>query len=316
MNAVLLRDGNLQVERDHPFNLLDGEIEIQVLRAGICETDLQLVQGYMGFNGVLGHEFVGVAQSGPFKGQRVAGEINCACGKCSYCSRGLQNHCLHRSVVGILKHDGAFAEKVSIPQQNLHLIPNNVTDDQAIFVEPLAAAFQIPAQIDLDNFGRVIVLGDGRLGNLCAQVIAQYKVSLLVIGKHEEKLKRLSNVGIETALLGEVIETQAADLVVDCTGSRTGLETALQLIRPRGTIVLKSTFAGSDGPNLAELVIHEINVIGSRCGPFDKAIEALSTQSVNVNSLVTGRFDITDAIKAFEKAKQKDQLKIILDIAG
>ena len=314
MKAVVLRDGELKFENNYHPILSSSEVEVQVLQAGVCETDLQLVQGYMGFSGVLGHEFVGIAQTGKFSGQRVVGEINCACNNCSYCSKGLQNHCPHRTVVGIFNHDGAFAERVSIPETNLHVIPDNITDDQAVFVEPLAAAFQIPTQVDLSCFGKIVLLGDGRLGNLCAQVISLHNSSLTVVGKHEEKLSRLKSLEIETTLLGDFNEKQTADLVVDCTGSRSGIEAALQIAMPRGTIILKSTFAGQDGPNLAEIVIHEINLIGSRCGPFETAIQALEDKSIDVDSLITSRFPIDQAIHAFETAKRKDQLKVLLEM--
>lgn len=314
MKAVVLKDGELKFEKDYQPKISSSEVEVKVLQAGVCETDLQLVQGYMGFSGVLGHEFVGVAQSGKFAGQRVAGEINCACYNCSYCSKGLQNHCPHRTVIGILNHDGAFAERLSIPETNLHEIPDSVTDDQAVFVEPLAAAFQIPTQVELSQFDKIVLLGDGRLGNLCAQVISLHNSSLTVVGKHEEKLSRLNSLGIETTLLGDFDEKQTADLVIDCTGSRSGMETALQIAKPRGTIVLKSTFAGQDGPNLAEIVIHEINLVGSRCGPFETAIQALEEKSIEVDSLITSRFPIDKAVQAFETAKRKDQLKVLLEI--
>ncbi|MDB4731526.1 alcohol dehydrogenase catalytic domain-containing protein [bacterium] len=314
MKAVVLGDGELKFENNYQPKLSSSEVEVKVLQAGVCETDLQLVRGYMGFSGVLGHEFVGIAQTRKFAGQRVVGEINCACNDCSYCSKGLQNHCPQRTVIGILNHDGAFAESVSVPEKNLHGIPDNVTNDQAVFVEPLAAAFQIPAQIDLSSFNKIVLLGDGRLGNLCAQVISIDNTSLTVVGKHPEKLSRLQSLGIETALLSEFDEKQSADLVVDCTGSRNGMEAAIQIVKPRGTIVLKSTFAGQNGPNLAEIVIHEINLIGSRCGPFETAIQALAQKSIEVDSLITSRFSIDEAVAAFETAKQKDQLKVLLEI--
>lgn len=319
MRAVKFDAGKLTYEAEYEPDIEDFKkknyIEVKVCKAGICETDLQLIQGYMGFNGVLGHEFVGIAQSGRYAGKRVAGEINCACGRCEYCQAGLGNHCPHRTVLGILNHDGAFADRLWLPEENLHLIPDHVTDEQAVFVEPLAAAFQIPAQIDLSCFKNAIVLGDGRLGNLCAQVLQPIVSKLLVVGKHTEKLSLLDQLGIETKLLHTVeSDAMVADLVVDCTGSPSGLQTALKLVKPRGTIVLKSTFAGENGPNLAEVVIHEVNIVGSRCGPFDQAIQSLADGKVSVQPLVTSRFVLEEAVVAFEAAQQKDQLKVLLDI--
>ncbi len=314
MKATLLRGSQLQFETNYQQQPIESAVEVEVLQAGICETDLQLIKGYMGFEGVLGHEFVGIAKSGKHQGQRVAGEINCECGDCEFCSRDLQNHCPNRTVIGILNHDGAFAESVWVPEENLHPIPDSVNNDQAVFVEPLAAAFQIPDQLDISEFQNVVVLGDGRLGNLCSQVLQGYKKSPLVIGKHPEKLQRLTKLGIDTELLSEVSESRFADLVVDCTGSPSGLTTAYQLIKPRGTIVLKSTYAGEHSPNLAPIVIDEINLIGSRCGPLPVAIEALAANEVDVESLITSRYAIEDSIEAFQVAQQKDQLKVILEI--
>lgn len=291
-----------------------GEVLVRVVRAGICETDLQLIRGYMGFHGVLGHEFVGVAEGGRFAGQRVAGEINCPCRGCELCQRGLGNHCPQRTVVGILNHDGVFAEQVCLPEENLHPVPDRVSDDEAVFVEPLAAAYQIEEQLDLSRFPRAIVLGDGRLGNLCAQVLRRQVQEVLVVGKHREKLDRLAALGIGTTLLNEAAGNRSADLVVDCTGSETGLQTALQLVRPRGTIVLKTTTAAPHGPNLAGVVIDEVTVVGSRCGPFPRAIAALAAGEVQVQPLITGRFPLRAIEAALAAATAPGGLKVLLDV--
>ncbi len=314
MRAIVFNDTELSYQPHYTPKPIASAVEVEVLQAGICDTDLQLIRGYMGFSGVLGHEFVGIAKSGRFEGQRVVGEINCACLNCDSCVHGFTNHCPHRTVVGILNHDGAFAESVWIPEKNLHAIPESISNDEAVFVEPLAAAFQIPSQLDLSQLENIVVLGDGRLGNLCAQVIARSCEQLLVVGKHSEKLKRLSSHGIATSLLSEVNTGRTADLVVDCTGSPSGLSTAFQIIKPRGTIVLKSTFADQEIPNLAPIVIEELNIVGSRCGPFKTAIESLTLKEIDVTSLITSRFSIESAIDAFEAAQQKDQLKVILEI--
>jgi threonine dehydrogenase-like Zn-dependent dehydrogenase len=313
MLAVVLNAGGPRVVVDYPRPTpRAGEVLVRVLKAGICETDLQLIRGYMGFRGVLGHEFVGVAEGGRFAGRRVAGEINCPCGDCELCRQGLSNHCPRRSVVGILNRDGVFAERIAIPEANLHPIPDAVTDEQAVFVEPLAAAFQIPAQLDLSRFPRVVVLGDGRLGNLCAQVLRSHARDLLVVGKHAEKLARLSELGITTQLLAESQPGRTADLVVDCTGSESGLATALQLVRPRGTIVLKTTTAAPHGPNPAGVVIDEVTLIGSRCGPFPRAIQSLANGEIEVDSLITGEFALFDFDLALEAATSPGGLKVLL----
>lgn len=272
MQAVCLGDDGVQFRLDYPDPTpAAGEVPVRVLLAGICETDLQLIRGYMGFRGVLGHEFVGVAEAGRFAGQRVAGEINCACGRCNLCLSGLGNHCPHRSVVGILRHDGVFAERVCLPEANLHPIPDHVSNVAAVFVEPLAAAFQIPAQLDLSSVKRAIVLGDGRLGNLCGQVLNSRVSDLLVVGKHPPKLQRLTSLGIKTAT------------------------------------------AAPQGPNLAAVVIDEINLIGSRCGPFATAVDALAKGDVVVESLMTGRFPLRQFDAAIVAATNGDGLKVLLD---
>ncbi len=317
MQACVLAPDGLRF--DDEYSLADpepGEMPVRVLTAGICETDLQLLKGYMGFQGVLGHEFVGIAEEGSFAGQRVVGEINCACGNCEWCQAGIAAHCPHRSVIGILNHDGVFAERVNVPQQNLHLVPDGVSDDEAVFVEPLAAAFQIPAQLDLDTFDNVIVLGDGRLGNLCAQVISRAGCQVTVIGKHPEKLAILDELGLMTAELSDVVLERTADLVVDCTGSPTGLTTACQLIKPRGTIVLKTTVVGDSGPALAPLVIDEVTVVGSRCGPFDVALAALASGDIHVAPLISARYPLSDIIDALKAARTAPNLKVLLDVAS
>lgn len=315
MRAVVLNAEGVFVDSDYARpQPAAGEVLVRLLRAGICETDLQLMQGYMGFRGVLGHEFVGVAEEGRFRGRRVVGEINCSCGSCEYCRAGLRNHCPHRSVLGILNHDGAFADYVAVPERNLHPVPEELLTDVAVFTEPLAAAFQIPSQIALHKEHRVVVLGDGRLGNLCAQVIALSGCRLTVIGKHRDKLALLQRRGIETALLDDVTPKRFADIVVDCTGSPSGLPTALQWVKPRGTVVLKTTIADSQSVAAAPLVIDEITVIGSRCGPFPRAMEALQRGEVEVTPLVAGTYPLDQAVSALEHARSQPVLKLLLSM--
>jgi threonine dehydrogenase-like Zn-dependent dehydrogenase len=295
---------------------LPDEVLVRVSCAGVCETDLQLTKGYMGFRGILGHEFVGVAQSGPYAGSRVVGEINCACWECDTCRQGLPTHCPNRTVLGILNHDGAFADLIAVPQKNLHVVPDSIPDDVAVFTEPVAAAFQIPVQVRVDRAARVVVLGDGRLGNLCAQVLATLSDRVLVVGKHRTKLALLQSMGIETALLSDTLPERAADIVVDCTGSESGLPTALRLVRPRGTIVLKTTVAGTQTLAWAPFVIDEITLVGSRCGPFDQALAALEQGRIDVRPLISEKLSLSEGLVALERAQQKGVMKVLIDVGG
>ncbi|WP_339910855.1 MDR/zinc-dependent alcohol dehydrogenase-like family protein [Symmachiella dynata] len=315
MRAVMFDESGISFREDIPQPVCrENEVLVRVLLAGLCETDLQLVQGYMGFHGILGHEFVGIAETGRFAGQRVVGEINCSCGSCETCRQGLATHCPHRTVLGILNHDGAFADYIAVPEANLHRVPDEISTEAAVFTEPLAAAFQIPAQIPLSKEMRVVVLGDGRLGNLCAQVIRLSGATVSVVGKHRRKLDLLEKLGIATELLENLSPDRCADVVVDCTGSPSGLPTACQIIKPRGTIVLKTTVAGTPEMTLAPLVIDEITVVGSRCGPFDRAVTALENAEVEVLPLIDHRLPLSAALEAFEIARTTDTLKILLHV--
>jgi threonine dehydrogenase-like Zn-dependent dehydrogenase len=313
MRAIVLDGNRVSFRPDgQPPVLANGEVMVRVLCAGICETDLQLIRGYMGFCGVLGHEFVGVAEDGPYAGRRVVGEINCSCWLCETCRSGRPTHCPNRTTIGIANHDGAFADLIAVPQRNLHLVPESVSTDAAVFTEPLAAAFQIPAQLSLNRDDRVVVLGDGRLGNLCAQVLAGICDRVLVVGKHPGKLALLQSLGIQTA--AQLPEDRTADIVVDCTGSETGLPAALEIVRPRGTIVLKTTVAGSQQMPWSRVVIDEVTIVGSRCGPFDRALAALADGSIRVLPLIAGRFDLSRGVEALEVAGSRAVLKVLLDV--
>jgi threonine dehydrogenase-like Zn-dependent dehydrogenase len=315
MRAIVLEgEPRYVADRGEPIPA-DGEVSVRVLCAGVCETDIQLIRGYMGFRGVLGHEFVGVAESGPFAGRRVVGEINCACHQCPTCLAGYPTHCPHRTVLGILNHDGAFADRMTVPQHNLHLVPDSLANEIAVFTEPVAAAYQIPAQLTIGRQDRVIVLGDGRLGNLCAQVLVRLSDRLLVVGKHETKLALLKARGIETALVADVTDSRVADIVVDCTGSATGLPAALRLVKPRGTIVLKTTVAGSQELAWAPFVIDEVTLVGSRCGPFERALKGLESGEVDVRPLLSDRFDLSNGMDALARAQAPGVLKVLLDVA-
>ena len=313
---ALVFDNSLRFDGRHAEpSPADGDTLLRVRQAGICATDLEITKGYMGFRGVLGHEFVADVVESPDRnlvGQRVAGEINIVCGRCDLCLSGLSNHCRNRSVLGILNHDGAFADHVRLPATNLHPIPRTIDDDQAVFIEPLAAAFQVLKQIKLDGRKWVTVLGDGRLGLLVAQVLRNAGCPVRVIGKHADKLALCEKWQIRSRPLDDIIPRHDQDVVVDCTGSADGLELAVQMVRPRGTVVLKSTFASGKPLNLAPVVIDEIAIIGSRCGPFREAIRALSERQVDVTSLIYRRMKLEQGVEAMDLARRPGVLKIIL----
>lgn len=313
---ALLFDQSLTFRSRHPEPLeAEGDTRVRIVRAGICATDLEICRGYMNFTGVLGHEFVGEVVASPDKhliGQRVVGEINVICGRCDLCLSGLSNHCRNRTVVGILNHGGAFADFIRLPAGNLHVLPKTVDDDQAVFVEPLAAAFQILKQIKLDGKKWVTVLGDGRLGLLVAQVLRNVGCPVRVIGKHADKLALCERWSIRSRALSEINPRHDQDVVVDCTGSVAGFELAMQMVRPRGTIILKSTVAVGKPMNLAPLVIDEIQVIGSRCGPFREAIRALADKSIDVTSLIHRRMKLEQGVEAMELAGRAGVLKVLL----
>ncbi len=286
---------------------------VKVHLGGICSTDLQIFKGYMGFRGVPGHEFVGSVSEGPKEllGKRVVGEINFGCGRCENCTRDLSRHCTNRSVMGILNTDGTFAEYVAVPAVNLHLVPDKVSDEEAVFTEPLAAAFEILEQVQIDPGDQVLVLGDGKLGNLCAQVLRLTGASVTALGKHEDKLKLIKRAGVRTILLNDW-KPRLFDVVVDATGSPSGLELALSAVRPRGTLVLKSTIAGNHDVSLAPIVINEITVIGSRCGLFPPALEALEEKGVSVTPLIEKIYPLNDGIEAVGHAARPGTKKILL----
>lgn len=315
---ALVFDGQLRFEPRHREPPVEqGDCLLRVQQAGICGTDLEIVKGYLGFRGVLGHEFVAVVEQAPEKsllGTRVVGEINVACARCDLCMSGLRTHCRHRSVVGILNHDGAFADLLRLPACNLHVLPDAVDDDHAVFVEPLAAAFQVLKQVSIDARKWVTVLGDGRLGLLCAQVLRNAGCPVRVIGKHPDKLALCEKWQIRHRPLGEITPRHDQDVVVDCTGSADGFELALQMVRPRGTIVLKSTVAKGKQTNLAPLVIDEVTVVGSRCGPFREAIHALAAREVDVLSLIQRRMKLEQGAAAMELASQPGMLKVLLRV--
>jgi threonine dehydrogenase-like Zn-dependent dehydrogenase len=286
---------------------------VKVHLAGICATDLEIFKGYMGFRGVPGHEFVGSVSEGPKEllGKRVVGEINFACGHCESCGRGLGRHCPNRRVMGILDADGAFAEFVGAPVANLHVVPQDVSDEAAVFAEPLAAAFEILEQVQISPRDEVLVVGDGKLGNLCAQVLKLTGASVTALGKHEDKLKLIQRAAVRTMLLSDWTP-RLFDVVVDATGSESGLQLAMSAVRPRGTVVLKSTIAGEHKVSLAPLVIKEVTVVGSRCGPFREALNALAERSVSTTPLIEKVYSLNQAVEAVGHAAKQGSRKILL----
>ena len=289
-----------------------GEIRIRLRLAGICRTDLEIVKGYMGFAGILGHEFVGTALEGQHEGRRVVGEINCVCGSCDMCAAGLPTHCRRRTVLGIDGRDGAFAEYLTLPEANLHAVPDDVSDRQAVFAEPLAAAIQIGRQVNLRPGQKIVVLGDGRLGQLAAQVLAAWGLRPTVVGRAPAKLAILRSLGIGTLAADQARPAKDADVVVECTGAADGLAMALAFARPRGTIILKSTVADTAGLNLAPLVVDEITVVGSRCGPMADAVAMLARGEVAVEPLITAQYALDDAPEALAAAAQPDAIKVVM----
>jgi len=320
MQALIVKNGQAEFTTSLPEPKPGpDEVLIAVTTAGICATDMEILDGYMSFSGVLGHEFVGVVAKGPrdLTGKRVVGEINCVCGRCDMCQSGLKSHCRNRQVLGIKNRDGVFAEYVVLPRQNVHLV-NTLSNDQAIFVEPLAAALQIVKQVRIEQRQRVIVVGDGRLGLLTVQVLAGLggKGKVVLLGKNPDKLTFCEKRGIQGILLEDMLLKPEWDVVVDCSGSADGFATACQLVRPRGKLVLKSTWAANTPVDLTPLVINEITLIGSRCGPLPDAINALAAEQVIVNGLITSRFKLADGVKALDKAREPAQIKVVLDIGS
>lgn len=308
---------SLRFEPNHPLpRRVAGEALVRVQLAGICATDLQITKGYMGFTGVPGHEMVGsvVEGSEAWQGKRVVAQINCTCGKCDMCQRGLSNHCRRRTVMGIHGRDGCFAEFVVVPEANLFEVPPAVTDEEAVFVEPLAAAYQVLTQCPVDSRMKVCVVGAGRLGLLVAQVLKTTGCRLICIGRNREKLERCDKLSIPASHCDETARVRDNDVVVDCSGTPGGLNLSMELVRPRGTIVLKSTYADGSNPgvNLAPIVIHEIKVIGSRCGSFPDAINSLARKAVEVRALITRIMPLDDGVAAFERCTHPGTIKILL----
>lgn len=317
MKGLWLENNQLQLLTDIPIpEPPPGEALVRVLRAGICNTDLELLRGYYPYTGILGHEFVGLVEQGPehLLNKRVVAEINAVCGHCRFCRRGQATHCENRTVLGIVNRHGAFAEYLCLPVQNLHPVPENVPTDAATFTEPLAAALEIQQQVVLNSDDRLLVVGDGKLGQLVAQTLALTGCELLVIGRHPEKLALLKSRGIQTGLV-DAVKEKTFDIVVECTGNPEGFAIARQALRPRGTLVLKSTYAGNLSLDASSLVVDEITLIGSRCGPFPPALELLANAKVDVEPLIHAHYPLSQGLSAFEEAQRRGVLKVLLDIS-
>ncbi|BAY23069.1 alcohol dehydrogenase [Calothrix sp. NIES-2100] len=317
MKGLWLENNQLKLRTDIPTpEPPPGEALVRVLRAGICNTDLELLRGYYPYSGILGHEFVGVVEQGPenLLNQRVVGEINAVCGHCRFCLSKQSTHCENRSVLGIVNRHGAFAEYLCLPIENLHHVPDNVPTEVATFTEPLAAALEIQQQVELGANHRVLVVGDGKLGQLVAQTIALTGCELLVVGRHQEKLGNLEARGIKTGLAAAVTD-RFFDISVECTGNPEGFAIARRALRPRGTLVLKSTYAGNLSLDASSLVVDEITLIGSRCGPFAPALQLLATEQVDVEPLIHACYQLSDGLTAFKHAQSRGVLKVLLEIS-
>ena len=314
VKATIFDGKHITLDKNYPdpeFN----ETLVRVSLAGICGTDLEILDGYMQYNGILGHEFVGVIEksnNSDLIGKRVVGEINAGCGKCDSCVNGMERHCPSRTVLGILKRNGAFAEFLSLPEKNLHVIPDSISDEQAVFVEPLAAAFEINEQVSLKPEWNVAVVGDGRLAQLIIQVIKLTCSNITCFGKHEKKLEGLVQSGIKIKVGIESTDEQLFDLVIEATGSNSGFSDTMKLVKPRGTVILKSTIASRENLDLTPTIINEITLIGSRCGLFKPAIEALASGKISVNSMIDSTFSLEKFEDAIIYAKKPDTLKVFL----
>ena len=317
MNALRYENGRLAVT-DVPKPLGEGEALVRVTLSGICNTDVEIVRGYAGFQGTLGHEFVGVVESAPdasqLTGRRVVGEINAGCGHCELCASGDARHCPTRTVLGIVGRDGAHAEFLRLPVVNLLPVPDEVPDERAVFTEPLAAAHAVTERVPVTAEARVAVIGDGKLGLLCAQVLALTGAHVLLIGKHRNKMELAARRGVEIMSADEASSRRAHsfDVVVEASGAPGGFALALDILRPRGTLVLKSTFHGATELDAARIVVDEISVVGSRCGRFAPALDILKNNAVDVESLISEEYALSDGTRAMQRATEKDVMKVLL----
>ena len=311
---ALAYDGTLRLDGGASQPAPTGdEVLLKIRRAGICNTDLELVGGMYGFSGILGHEFVAEVADGPadWIGRRVVGEINVVCGECDFCLSDIPSQCRHRRAVGIHDYPGAFAEYMPLPLRNLYPVPDNVNDDAAVFTEPLAAALQVLEAVQISPRDRVVVLGVGKLGMLVAQVLKLTGADVVGVVRRQKQADLLKQWGITTAAIDD-LEPERAQVVVDCTGQAEGFADAQRLVRSRGTIVLKSTYRGTPQADLTQIAVREIRVVGSRCGPFQAALRLLEHRLVDVEALIDARYPLWDALTAFEHAQNPGALKVLL----
>lgn len=315
MRAVVF-DNELKLDKDYKKpELKSGEALIKTKVVGICNTDHEITLGYMGYKGVIGHEFVGIVEDCDDKswiGKRVVGDINCGCGECEWCKKGLHRHCPNRQTLGIWQKDGCFSDYFTLPVENLLEVPKNVPDEQAVFTEPLAAALEILEQIHIQPVQKVLVLGDGKLGIITSLALNASGLDVTLVGKHEEKLQIAQKQGVKTALLSNIEIKKEWDFVVEATGSVTGFETSIALVKPRGTLVLKSTIVASKEFNFSSLVVDEVTIVGSRCGRFKPALRMLEQEKINLKPLISKIYPVEKVAEAFDANKRKDTVKILL----
>jgi alcohol dehydrogenase len=319
MLAVHLENGEVRVRRCRLPRRGEGEALIRLIAAGICNTDLELLRGYYGFRGTPGHEFVGEvveASDRQWIGRRVVGEINLACGACEWCRRGLGRHCPHRSVLGIVRQAGVFREYFTLPERNLHAVPPTISDEEAVFTEPVAAACEILEQVRIPKGAPVAVLGDGKLGLLVAQVLHLRGAETHLFGKHRNKLRIAASAGIITHPAGVKLPASAYNFVVEATGSSAGLSQAIRMTRPRGTVIVKSTVHDPVSLDMAAVVVNEITLLGSRCGPFEPAVRLIRSGRLKLREMISARLPLSEAPRAFELAQQPGVLKVLLLGAG
>jgi alcohol dehydrogenase len=312
MIAVYLDRGRVTVVQRPSPRKREGFARIRLLCGGICNTDIELRRGYYGFRGIPGHEFVGEVLEGPLAGKRVVGEINLPCRKCAWCKRGLGRHCPRRTVLGIVKHPGAFRELIDLPEENLHVVPASVATDEAVFTEPIAAACEILDQVKIPSGEPVAVLGDGKLGLLIAQVLQLSGAKVHQFGRHREKLRISESAGVETEIARHLPVAEYG-YVVEATGSAEGLKAAVGMVRPRGTIVMKSTVHGEVGIDMAPVIVNEITLVGSRCGRFEPALRLLKAGKLKLAPMISDRFPLSKAPVAFDRAVEPGVIKVLMD---
>ncbi|MCD8024798.1 MAG: alcohol dehydrogenase catalytic domain-containing protein [Candidatus Gastranaerophilales bacterium] len=316
-------NGRLNFIKDYEIDDIKPDYAlIKPVLLGICNTDEEITKGYMGFRGVLGHEFTGIVEDvngsgetrAKFIGKRVTGGINLGCNACLNCLSGMERHCKNRQTLGIYNKDGCFSRKFTLPVSNLLLVPDNVSDETAVFIEPLAAAYEILEQVHIKPLDKVLILGDGKLGLCISLIFSSLNIDFILIGKHENKLEAAKKMGANIKHFSEIssFENESFDIVIEATGSTGGFETAVSMVRPRGILVLKSTIAAKEGLNLAKIVVNEITIIGSRCGRFEPVMRLMEKGKIDTAPLISSIVPFEDALYAFELNRKKESIKILL----